>query len=72
MADGKVVEVQIAPVLQSELVEKNNICECCNLMRTELEELKSELKSCREIIRIIQSTGHQIDTICSMEYSERG
>jgi len=60
MADGKVFEVQIAPVLQSELVEKNNICECCNLMRAELEELKSELKSCREIIRIIQEEAQVI------------
>ena len=60
MADGEVFEVQIAPVLQSELVEKYNICECCNLMRAELEELKSELKSCREIIRIIQEEAQVI------------
>jgi hypothetical protein len=50
MADGKVYVEQIAPVLVSNVVVKENICECCNIIKSELVELKSELKSCREII----------------------
>jgi hypothetical protein len=51
MADGKLCEVLTAPVLNSELVGKT-ICECYNIMRAELDELKSELNSCREVIKI--------------------
>jgi hypothetical protein len=51
MADGKVCVEQSAPVLLSKVVVKENICECCNIIESELVELKSELKSCREIIR---------------------
>ena len=32
---------------------KDNICECCNKIKSELDDLKSELKSCKEIIRIL-------------------
>jgi hypothetical protein len=54
MADGKCCEVLTVPVFNGELVGKSNICECCSIMRTQLHELKSELNSCREIIKILQ------------------
>ena len=60
MADGKVCVEQTAPVLFSNVVVKDNICECCNKIRSELDELKSELKSCREIIRIL----HEEAQVC--------
>ena len=53
MADGKVRVEQIAPVLFSKVVVKDNICECCDIIKSELDDLKSELKSCKEIIRIL-------------------
>ena len=37
---------QITPALFSKVVVKDNICECC-------DTIKSELKSCKEIIRTL-------------------
>jgi len=53
MADGKVCVEQITPALYSKMVVKDNICECCDIIKSELDDLKSELKSCKEIIRIL-------------------
>jgi len=53
MADGRVRVEQITPALFSKVVVKDNICECCDIIKSELEDLKSELKSCKEIIRIL-------------------
>ena len=44
---------QTAPALFRKVVEKDNICECCDIIKSELDDLKSELKSCKEIIRIL-------------------
>jgi D-ribose pyranose/furanose isomerase RbsD len=68
MADGKVYVEQIAPVLVSNVVVKENICECCNIIKSELVELKSELKSCREIIRIL----HEEVQVESQHHVQRG
>jgi len=35
------------------VVVKDNICEYCDIIKSELEDLKSELKTCKEIIRIL-------------------
>ena len=53
MADGKVCVEQTVPALFRKVVEKDNICECCDIIKSELDDLKSELKSCKEIIRIL-------------------
>jgi len=68
MADGNVRVEQIAPALCSKVVVKDNICECCNKIKLELDDLKSELKSCKEIIRILHENV-QIDksTLCATE-----
>jgi hypothetical protein len=54
MAEDNVRINQTAPVLIRNIVVKDKICECCDIIQTELDELKLELKSCREIIRILQ------------------
>jgi len=53
MANGKVSVEQVVQVLLSKVVEKDNTCECCNKIKSELDDLKSELKSCKEITRIL-------------------
>jgi len=53
MADGRLGVEQITPALFSKVVVKDNICECCDIINSELDDLNSELKSCEEIIRIL-------------------
>jgi hypothetical protein len=45
MADGKVRVEQIAPGVCSKVVVKDMICECCNIIKSEIGVLKSELES---------------------------
>ena len=55
MADGLVGEAITAHVSQHvSSVNKENSCECCIHSSMELREVKLELSSCREIIRILQ------------------
>ena len=42
--------------------KKETIYECCKNMVTELSEVKSELSSCKEIIRILQEEIHEISS----------
>jgi len=53
MANGRVRVEQITPALFIKVVVKDNICECCDIIISDLEDLKSELKLCKEIIRIL-------------------
>ena len=62
MADSVVCYMISAPVFNSKLVEKENICECCVIIKAELDELKSELSSCKEIIRILQEEVRECST----------
>ena len=62
MADSIVLDTVSAPVFNSNLVEKENICECCVIMKAELDELKSELSSCKEIVRILQEEVREYST----------
>jgi hypothetical protein len=52
MADNIVSEMFLASVFNRILGEKENGCECCEIMFPELNELKLELSSCKEIIRV--------------------
>jgi len=54
MADNIVSETILAPVFNRILSEKKNVCECCEIMKAEFNNLKLELISCNEIIRILQ------------------
>jgi hypothetical protein len=54
MADNFISETIAAPILNNILSEKENVCECCATMRVEFNNLKLELNSCNEIIRILQ------------------
>ena len=51
MADGLVGEAITAHVSS---VNKDNSCECCIHLSMKLSEVKLELSSCKEIIRILQ------------------
>jgi len=42
--------------------KKGTICECCKSMVTELNEVKLELSSCKEIIRILQEEIREISS----------
>ena len=53
-ADSIVCDTISTIVFNSKLVEKENICDSCVIMKAELDELKSEISSCKEIIRILQ------------------
>ena len=54
-ADGLVGEAIMAHVSQHvSSVNKENSCECCIHLSMELSEVKLELSSCKEIIRILQ------------------
>ena len=44
---------QTAPKLCDNMVVKHKICDCCILLKSELEDLKSELESCKAVIRIL-------------------
>jgi hypothetical protein len=73
MPDSKVHVEQIAPAICNKVVVKDNICECCNMIKSELDVLKSELKSCKEIIRILYEdaqTGKS--TPCAVEDISNG
>ena len=51
MADAsrsEVISVQVS--MRSLSDKKGNICKCCEKIKVELNEVKSELDSCREII----------------------
>ena len=68
MADGNVRVEQITPALCSKVVVKDNICECCNKIKSELDDLKSELKSCKEIIQILyENVQIYKSTLCATE-----
>jgi hypothetical protein len=41
MADGTVYVEQTAPALCSKEVVKDNLCECCNIIKSELDVLKT-------------------------------
>ena len=53
LVDGKVCVEQTTSALFRKVVEKDNIFECCDVIKSELDDLKSELKSCKKIIRIL-------------------
>jgi hypothetical protein len=40
--------------------KKENVCKCCEKIKVELNEVKLELDSCREIIRVLQEELHEI------------
>jgi hypothetical protein len=48
-----VCELQTAPELNNNILINTNICGCCDVIRSELDKLKTELKSCMEIIRVL-------------------
>jgi hypothetical protein len=54
MADDNLHIIRPTPISNNNILEKDNICECSDTKKLELYELKLELKSCREIIRILQ------------------
>jgi chromosome segregation ATPase len=58
ITDGKVISVKIPQRKLSD--NKEVICECCVNLEAELKEVKSELSSLREIIRILQEEIHDI------------
>jgi hypothetical protein len=88
MAASKECIEDSAPVLGDNVMEKDNICEGCNIMRLELDELKIELKSCKEIIRMLheetqvnkatpcaardRKQGDQIEVIQSNAWAQSG
>jgi hypothetical protein len=54
MADHQGCEVASPQIFESLLsIKKVNICECCEIMKSEFHEMKLELSSCKEIIRIL-------------------
>jgi hypothetical protein len=70
MADSEVRVDQSAPILCDNAVVKNNICECYTTFKSELDDLKSELKSCKEIIRILYEDSQIVKSSpCAAEYS---
>ena len=53
MADHVVSEMISAQVSESILCDKKeNVCECCKIIKLELNKMKLELSSSREIIRV--------------------
>jgi uncharacterized coiled-coil DUF342 family protein len=61
MADtsySEVISVQVSTRPLSD--KKGNICKCCEKIKAELNEVKSELDSCREIVRILQEKLREI------------
>jgi hypothetical protein len=88
MAASKECIEDSAPVLSDNVVEKEYICEGCNSMRLELNDLKIELKSCKEIIRMLheetqvnkatqcaerdKKQGDQIEVIQSNTWTQSG
>jgi hypothetical protein len=56
-----VAEVTSAQVSESILSDKKeNVCECWEIIKLELNEMKSELSSCKEIIRALQEEMREI------------
>ena len=61
MADApcsEVISVQVSTRPLSD--KKGNVCKCCEKIKVELNEVKSELESCREIIKILQEELREI------------
>jgi len=54
MVVSLVSETISVPDFNGMLSEKENVCECCAIMKVEFNNLKLELNSCNEIIRILQ------------------
>jgi hypothetical protein len=52
LSSGEVITVQASKRIPGDNKEIN--CECCKKMKVELSEVKLELSSCKEIIRILQ------------------
>ena len=48
-----VTEVISAQVSESILSDKENVCECCKIIKLELNKMKLELSSCKEIITVL-------------------
>jgi hypothetical protein len=59
-SSGEVITVQASKGIPSDNREIN--CECCIKMKVELSEVKLELSSCKEIIRILQEEIREISS----------
>jgi len=57
---GETITVQVSERIPCDNKEKN--CECCKIMTVKLNEVQSELSSCREIIRILQEEIREISS----------
>ena len=55
---SEVISVQVSTRPLSD--KKGNVCKCCEKIKVELNEVKSELDSCREIIRVLQEELREI------------
>ena len=61
MADHVVSEMISAQVSESILSDKKeNVCECCKIIKLELNEMILNLSSCKEILRVLQEKMHEI------------
>jgi hypothetical protein len=61
MVDHVVSEVIATQVSESILSDKKeNVCECCKIIKLELNEMKLEQSSCKEIIRLLQKEMRKI------------
>jgi hypothetical protein len=49
---SEVISAQFSESILSD--KKENICECCEVIKLEIDEMKLELSSCKEIIRILE------------------
>jgi hypothetical protein len=61
MADtsySKAISVQVSTRPLSD--KEGNVCKCCEKIKVELNEVKTELDSCREIIRVLQEELREI------------
>jgi len=62
MADHVVSEVIATQVSESILSDKKeNVCECCKIIKLELNKMKLEQSSCKEIIRVLQKEMREIN-----------
>jgi len=62
MAEGKVCSVNTAPTLVNNMVERVSFCACCITLKSELDGLRSEVESYKEIIRILYEDSQTSET----------
>jgi hypothetical protein len=53
-----VISAQVSESILSD--KKENVCECCEIIKLDLNEMKLELSFCKEIIRVLQEKMREI------------